>query len=122
MSDNNLKTYVERLIEIENQEEKYKNKCMELKKEKDDISSSIIYFLEKNNMTNKDIIYGDSKIKYSQTKIQDGITKKLIHDRLKIFFKNEQTATEATNFIYSDRNSEIKKSLKISNNKIKINK
>jgi len=113
MSDNNLKNYVERLIEIENQEEKYKNRFMELKKEKEEISNSIIHFLEKNKMTNKDIIYGDSKIKYSQTKIQDGITKKLIQDRLKIFLKNEQMAIEATNFIYSDRNSEIKKSLKI---------
>jgi ABC-type branched-subunit amino acid transport system substrate-binding protein len=115
MSDINLKHYIQKLIDIEYEEEKYKNKCSQLKKEKDLISDSIINYLEKNNITDKDIIYGNSKIKYQQTKIQEGITKKLIQERLKHFLNNENLAINATNFIYSDRNSEIKKSLKILN-------
>ena len=116
MSDgNNLKDYVQKLVEIEKEEEKYKNICSNLKKEKDNLNEYIIQYLEKNKITNKDIIYGDKKIKYSLMKTQDNITKKLIYERLKIFLKSESVATDATNFIYSDRNSNQKPVIKISN-------
>ena len=52
-------------------------------------------------------------------KTQDNITKKLIYERLKIFLKSEVMATDATNFIYSDRNSNQKPIIKISNIKNK---
>ena len=112
-----LKEYIEKLISLENQELKYKTEMNNIKKEKENISNSILNYMEKNNITDKEIIYGNNKIKYSSIKIQDNITKKLIFERLKIFLKNENLATEATNFIYSDRNNSIKKSLKITNNK-----
>jgi hypothetical protein len=110
---NNLKEYINKLIEIEKEEEKYKTLFSNLKKEKDTLNNLIINFMESNKITDKDIIFGDKKIKYTKTKIQDSITKKLIEDRLKIFLKSEQTAKEATNFIYSDRNSSQKTFLKI---------
>ena len=120
MSDgNNLKDYVKKLVEIEKEEEKYKNICSNLKKEKDNLNEYIIQYLEKNKITNKDIIYGDKKIKYFLMKTQDNITKKLIYERLKIFMKSEVMATDATNFIYSDRNSNQKPIIKISNIKNK---
>jgi hypothetical protein len=119
MSTNNLKEYVEKLIEIENEEEKYKNIFLKLKKEKEILNNNIMNFMEQNNVTNKDIIYGDKKIKYSLMKTQDNITKKLIYERLKIFLKSESVATDATNFIYSDRNSNQKPVIKISNIKNK---
>ena len=111
----NLKDYIEKLVDLENQEEKYKEKMNNIKKEKETISNTIMNYMEKNSITDKDIIFGDNKIKYTSTKIQDNITKKLIFERLKIFLKNENTATDATNFIYSDRNNNIKNSLKITN-------
>ena len=114
-----LKDYVQKLIELEKEEEKYKNICMNLKKEKDSLNEHIIGYLESNKITNKDIIYGDKKIKYSLMKTQDNITKKLIYERLKIFLKSESVATDATNFIYSDRNSNQKPVIKISNIKNK---
>ena len=52
-------------------------------------------------------------------KTQDNITKKLIYERLKIFLKSESVATDAINFIYSDRNSNQKPIIKISNIKNK---
>ena len=112
---NNLKDYIQKLVEIEKEEEKYKNICMNLKKEKDNLNEHIINYLESNKITNKDIIYGDKKIKYSLMKTQDNITKKLIYERLKFFLKSESVATDATNFIYSDRNSNQKPVIKISN-------
>ena len=115
----NLKEYIEKLISLENQELKYKTEMNNIKKEKENISNSILNYMEKNNITDKEIIYGNNKIKYSSTKIQDNITKKLIFERLKIFLKNENLATEATNFIYSDRNSIQKNYIKVSDIKNK---
>ena len=125
MGDINLKNYVQKLIDLENEEERYKNIMTQLKKEKDTVSNTIMDFMERNKIENKDIIFGDSKIKYVQNKVQEGITKKLIQERLKLFLKNEQLALQATEFIYSDRNANIKKTLKImsaENKKMKYNK
>jgi len=116
---NNLKEYVQKLVEVEREEEKYKNIFAELKKEKDNLNHHIIHLLEKNNITNKDIIFGEKKIKYSLMKVQEGITKKLIQERLKIFLKSESMANQATEFIYSDRNSNQKPVIKITNMKNK---
>jgi hypothetical protein len=112
-----LKNNIEKLIQLENEENKHKEHINKLKKDKDEISTNIITFMERNKITDKDIIFGDSKIKYTQTKIQEGITKKRIHERLTTFLKNENIAKEATDFIYSEREAKINKSIKISNNK-----
>jgi len=110
----NLKIYLEKLIEIENEEKKYKNYIDNLKKDKDNLNKNIINIIEHNNIGDKDIIINNKKIKYVTQKIQDSITKKLILDRLKIYLKNEQHAIEATNFIYNNRESTMKKLIKIS--------
>ena len=113
MSTNVLKENVEKLIELENEEEKYKNIFSNIKKEKEIVNSNIMNYLEKNNLVHKDIIFGDRKIKYTTSNISENITKKLIFDRLKIFLKDEKTANDAVNFIYSDRTSTKKNTLKI---------
>lgn len=111
----NLKEYVYKLLEIEKEEKKYKSIFDNLKNEKEELNKMIIHLMEKNNITEKDIIFGDKKIKYTKNKVQDSITKKLIEERLKIFLKNEDTAKDATNFIYTNRNSSEKIYLKITN-------
>jgi hypothetical protein len=75
--------------------------------------------MEKNNITDKEIIFGERKIKYMKNNITETITKKLIESRLKQFFKDDNQALSAVNFIYNDRNKNEKVSLKISllNNK-----
>jgi hypothetical protein len=112
-----LKNNIEKLIELENEESKYKEHISNLKKEKDEVTSNIVTFMERNKITDKDIIFGNSKIKYAQTKVQEGITKKRIQDRLTLFLKNENIAKEATDFIYSERDAKYNKSIKITNNK-----
>ncbi len=109
---NDLKNYIEKFVHLETEEEKYKEIMSNIKKEKESLNTYIATFMEKNNITDKDIFFGDNKIKYTQTKVQDGITKKLILERLKVFLKNEQHAIDATNFIYSDRNSTFKTQIK----------
>ena len=75
-----FKDYITRLVEIEEEEEKYKNIMTEFKNEKDNLNNKIIEYMEKNNITNKDIIFGNRKIKYSKSKISENITKKLIEE------------------------------------------
>ncbi len=120
MTELNFKHYVEKLVDLEKEEEKYKEMMVKIKKDKDMVSNTIIEFMEKNKIEDKDIIFGESKIKYVKNRIQEGITKKLIQDRLRIFLKNEVLANQATEFIYSDRNANIKKTLKIMRTEKKI--
>ena len=110
----NLKEYISKLIEIEKEEEKYKLLFSNFKKEKESINNMIMNLMESNNIVDKDIIFGNKKIKYMKSNVQDCITKKLINEKLKVFLKNENLANDATNFIYSNRNSVEKKYLKIS--------
>ena len=114
-----FKEYITKLVELEEKEDKYKNILNEIKKEKEILNDKIIDFMQKNNITDKDIILGDKKIKYIKSKVSENITKKLIENRLKKFFNNNNQAEEVLNFIYNDRNMNEKVSLKISlvNNK-----
>ena len=108
-----LKEYIQKLIDINEEEEKYKKRINTIKDEKEKINEYIINFMESNNIKDKNIIMGDKKINYVNSKISDTITKKLILERLKIFLKSEENAINATNFIYSDRNKSEKKIIKI---------
>ena len=111
----NLKEYVNKLLELEQEEEKMKRISGNIKKEKDQINTLIMDFMDKNNIKDKDIILGEKKITYACSKTVESITKKLILERLTQFLQNEHTAKEALNFIYSDRSNKEKYYLKISN-------
>jgi len=111
----NLKEYVSKLLELEQEEEKIKRISGNLKKEKEQINNLIIDFMDKNNIKDKDIILGEKKIAYAVSKTTESITKKLILERLTQFLQNENNAKEAVNYIYADRNSKEKYYLKISN-------
>ena len=119
INKDNLKDNIEKLIEIENEEQKIRKYMASLKEKKENLNDSIITFIEENNYQDKDIIFGDKKIKYAVSKSQDGITKKLILDRLTVFLKNNEMAQNATQFIYSDRGSTQKSVLKIMDLKAK---
>lgn len=116
MSDKSqLKLFISEYININKEEDIIKNKIKVLKNKKEKIHDNIVNYMSNNDILDKEIIFEDSKIKCSSSKITESITKKLIFERLKQFLKNENLASEATNFIYKDRNSSQKLSLKISN-------
>jgi phosphate uptake regulator len=115
MTTDILKEYVKKLIEYETQEEHYKNIMNNIKKEKEKINDSLMNLLVENNITDKDIIFGDKKIKYTSQKITENITKKLILERLTSYLKDENVALQATNYIYSERNASVKNYIKITN-------
>ncbi len=112
-----LKSYVQKLIELDNEEAKYKTILNEIKDKKEEVSETLINILVTNQIQDKDIILGGKKVKYSVLNTQESITKKLILDKLTMFLKDEKLAEQATQFIYDKRNIITKNILKISNHK-----
>lgn len=113
MSTETFKKNVKRILDLEEEEKKLKEKMDLIKREKEEMQESVIYFMEKNNITQKDIIIGKKKIKYVQMKTTENITKKLIYDKLKLFLQSDDRAMQGTEFIYNDRNSKTRTVLKI---------
>jgi septal ring factor EnvC (AmiA/AmiB activator) len=111
---NEFKSTVKRYLQINEHEEKLKEEMKQLKNEKDSIENNIMKFMENNNITDRDIDVGDFKLKYSTSKKTEGVTKKLIYERLVQFLNNEQKAKELLDFIYQERNSEMINSIKLS--------
>ena len=114
-----FKRNIKKIIELDSEENKLKEMLNKIKEEKDSINNNLVLFMETNNITGKDIIYGDRKIKYIKTKNIESITKKLIFEKLNQYFKSNKEATEITEFIYSYRKSDYKTSIKVSNIKNK---
>ena len=102
-------------LKLKDEENELKSKINKLKSKSDDIHDSILNYMNEKEILDKELIFDKRKIKCTQSKISESITKKLILERLKLFLKDENLANQATNFIYSDRNSSQKLSLKISN-------
>ena len=115
----NFKRNIKKIIDLENEEKRIKDMLNKIKEEKDNLNDNLILFMESNNITNKDIIYGDKKIKYIKTKNTEGITKKLIYEKLRNYFQSDKSASEATEYIYKDRASEYKTTIKITDVKNK---
>ncbi len=118
LNSNNVELFkknVKKFMEINEQEEKIKEKMKELKNEKDGLENFILNFMEQNKITDRDIDVGDFKLKYSQNKKTESVTKKLILERLQQYFNgNEQKAKELLDFIYQERTSEMISSIKLS--------
>lgn len=116
MSDKSqLKHFISEFISLNNEEENLKNKIKNLKTKKDKIHDSIVNYMSNNDILEKEIIFDQNKIKCSSSKVTESITKKLILTRLKQFLKDDKIANDATDFIYAERNSTQKLSLKVSN-------
>jgi len=120
MSEIKIQDYLQKLVNINIEEEKYKNELKVLKEKKENLSNVVISYMEKNNILNKNLQYSNNVIKYKEESNIDSITKKLIQIRLTDFLKNEKQAIDATNYIYSNRNRTTKRSINITH--LKINK
>jgi hypothetical protein len=100
-------------LKLEAEEKKYKDGLRDLKDKKTIIEEDILDYMKSNNITHKDITVGDGiKLKYAELKTQENISKRMILDRLTKYFNNVTKANEITNFIYSERKSDVKSYLK----------
>jgi hypothetical protein len=85
-----------------------------IKKSKDGVESLIIGYMQNHQIQDKDIHIGEHVLKYAETKSTEGITKKLIMERLTEYLQGDETeAAKITEFIYSNRNSSSKPVLKL---------
>ena len=106
---NDLKNW----LQYDNEEKSIKDNLKNIKDKKIKYEDKILSYMENNNLTNKDIILdNDCKIKYKATNVVKGITKKLIYDKLKRYFNSYEKAEDITNYIYSERESDLKITLR----------
>ncbi len=111
---NQFKRSLKRYLEIHENEERVKEEVKNMREEKDNIENYLLDFMERNQYQNKDIDVGNYKIKYSQTKQTESVTKKLIYERLYQYFQeDENKAKELLEFIYQERSSTTKTSIKL---------
>lgn len=112
--DPQFKSAIKEWYQIELKEKEYKAKLSDLKKNKDGVETLIIQYMQSNNIQDKDIHIGEHVLKYGESKSTEGITKKLILDRLTEYFNgNAEEANKVTDFIYSNRSSTSKPVLKL---------
>jgi hypothetical protein len=116
--DPQFKNAIKEWYKCEMEEKNLKSKLSDIKKNKDGVESIIINYMQSNSIQDKDIHIGEHVLKYGETKSTEGITKKLILERLTEYFGgNQEEATKVTEFIYSNRNSSSKPVLKLNMNK-----
>ena len=102
-SQGNFRESIRKLVELEEEETRIKDTLNKTRQAREELNDEIIEYMEKNGITEKDIVFGNKKIRYVKSANQISITKKLIHERLAQYYKNEGEAEKVTNFLYSDR-------------------
>ena len=110
-----LKKHIQEYLRLKSIESEYKTKINTLKESSDTIEDNIVTYMNDNDFLDKEIIFDKNKLKCTNFKTQESITKKLILDRLKKFLNNDDIALKATEFIYDNRKSTSKLTLKVSN-------
>jgi hypothetical protein len=113
MSNQDLKNNLSQIIQLNNAIEHQKSELDKLKKKKDVIEKNLITFMESNNMTNKNLIVNNNKIKYNTTKNYETFSKKYLLEKSNIFFKDQNIANQFVDFLYNNRSIKESKSIKI---------
>ena len=109
---NEFKDAVKKYVQIDNERKLLSKKSSQLKKDQDNIENFILTFMESNNMTDKNILISDGKLQYNTTNTTESLTKKYLLEKLNIYFKNEKKAEHCTKFLYDNRGTREKVSLK----------
>jgi len=113
MSNQELKNNLSQIIQLNNAIENQKSELDKLKKQKDVIEKNLITFMENNNMTSKNLIVNNNKIKYNTTKNYETFSKKYLLEKSNLFFKDQNIANQFVDFLYNNRNVKESKSIKI---------
>jgi hypothetical protein len=124
---NDLKNNLKNFTELNSKIQSIENTLNSLKEERTSLENNILSILENNNLTDKDIRFGDTKFQYHISEKKDTFTQQFIKNNLMSFFKEVQNqsnenATKNTDYLFqyllSKRTTKKNKNLKL----IKINK
>ena len=121
---NELKNHLKNFTEINSKISSIENNLSSLKNQRNLLENNILTILESNQLTDKDIRFGNTKFQYNITEKKDTFTQQFIKNNLILFFKEiqHQSTDEATrnmSIIFDNllkkRNTKQNKSLKIIN-------
>jgi hypothetical protein len=121
---NELKNHLKNFTELNSKISSIENNLSSLKNQRNQLENDILTFIENNQLTDKDIRYGNTKFQYNISEKKDTFTQQFIKNNLIQFFKdvNHQSNDEATrnmtlvfNYLLKNRNTKQNKSLKIIN-------
>jgi hypothetical protein len=121
---NELKNHLKNFTEINSKISSIENNLSSLKNQRNLLENNILTILESNQLTDKDIRFGNTKFQYNITEKKDTFTQQFIKNNLILFFKEiqHQSTDEATrnmsiifDYLLKKRNTKQNKSLKIIN-------
>ena len=104
----NIKKYVS----IDNKIKSAQEIIRELKKEKDKTADNILIYIKTNKIEDVPINISGGKIKYALSKTTAPMSKAYIQQRLTQYFKSESRAKEVVEFLYKDRETKEKETIK----------
>ena len=105
-----FKTNIKKNITYDDDIKKINELLKKKKKEKSDISSKILHFMDNYNI--QDLSTGNGKLKRSVSLTKKPITKNIIKTKLSQYFKDDIKAEQATTFILDNRETQERVRLK----------
>jgi len=113
----NFETEIKNWINIDNQLREISEQTKKLREKRNTIENNITNYVNANNLTGKIFKYGDTKLRFSNTKVTETITLKYLEKSLGEIIKNEEQVKNIMNYIRTNREIKIVPEIKrLSNN------
>jgi hypothetical protein len=109
---NNFEQQLQQWVTVDNQIKVLNDKLKELRDKKTALNTNITNYAEKNNLMNTAMRFGDEKIKFSTSKVQQPVTLTYLEKCLKDVIKNESQATQIFEYIKNNRETKINSEIK----------
>lgn len=99
----NFERQIQQWVSVDNQLKTLNEKIKELRDSKQQLSSSILSHVEKNNLSNSTIQTSEGKLKFIQSKTVQPVTFKYLETCLKEIIKNENQIKQIIDYIKQKR-------------------
>lgn len=108
---------VKKYVLIDNKIKSAQDAIRILKKEKENAGENILIYIKTNKLEEAPINITGGKIKYFVSKTTSPINQTYIQNRLETYFKSKTKAKEVTDFIYSNRETKERETIKRTKNR-----
>lgn len=108
----NFQNDIKKYVSIDNKIKSAQEVIKDLKKEKEQAADNILIYIKTNSIENVPINITGGKIKYAVSKTTAPMSKAYIKQRLAQYFKSESKAQEVVDFLYTDRETKEKETIK----------
>tara|TARA_A100001015_G_scaffold202916_1_gene226703 strand:- start:10933 stop:11283 length:351 start_codon:yes stop_codon:yes gene_type:complete len=114
-SPDNLKSQVKEWLAINNVIIKLQAQIKELKDRKNKITEGLVDVMKTNDIDAFDV--NDGQMIYQKNKVKSTIGKKMLHETLRNYLNNPETADQIAEHILNSRTEKVKENIKIKLNK-----